>query len=345
VSKKPTPKLKKGNTRVGDKVQIDNGGTYQGKVVEVVRVEDDGSVIVKHPNGGNNMLRLKPKRGVAESQFKPVGATAKKPDPKPVAAPSLLGHRHKGIAVGRKKNVDGWEVYPVRGKHGDYGITNDSDDPANPKWYAYHKADETDVDGKYYKTPNDALDAIAQHEMDQSETQDNPVKKYGLTQAQADHVGDLDTAVRDWYWKMREEGDDHRTAIKATRELDNEGDNIDIAEYWKLRKDHGHHDAFQLALLDGTEPNAPSDDEVAKDILRRLRSGNRRGPGGPGKPVTVGELRKLSPSQRALIIEDLRRSHRSLGGSMSDNPDIGRRMREIGKLIDKIEASGPVKKG
>jgi hypothetical protein len=30
---------------------------------------------------------------------------------------------------------------------------------------------------------------------------------------------------------------------------------------------------------------------------------------------------------------------------MSDNPDIGRRMREIGKLIDKIEASGPVKKG
>ncbi len=41
-------------------VTINNGGTYEGETVQVVRREADGSLIVKHPTHPRNMLRLKP---------------------------------------------------------------------------------------------------------------------------------------------------------------------------------------------------------------------------------------------------------------------------------------------
>jgi peptidoglycan hydrolase-like protein with peptidoglycan-binding domain/predicted RNA-binding Zn-ribbon protein involved in translation (DUF1610 family) len=57
--------------KVGGKVVVNNGGTYEGKVVEVVKIEKDGSLIVKHPKGGNNMLRLKPGRDVNGNKIEP----------------------------------------------------------------------------------------------------------------------------------------------------------------------------------------------------------------------------------------------------------------------------------
>lgn len=49
-------------TRVGDRVVIDNGGTYQGREVKVLALEPDGCLIVRHPRGGSGRLRLQPAR-------------------------------------------------------------------------------------------------------------------------------------------------------------------------------------------------------------------------------------------------------------------------------------------
>jgi hypothetical protein len=61
---------------IGTKVTIDNGGTYQGRAVEVLAVEPAGSLIVRHPKGSGRM-RLQPARtnshGVRiEAQFRTV---------------------------------------------------------------------------------------------------------------------------------------------------------------------------------------------------------------------------------------------------------------------------------
>jgi hypothetical protein len=50
--------------KIGGMVTINNGGTYEGRRVKVVRLEANGSLIVRHPNGGSGLLRLKPARTI-----------------------------------------------------------------------------------------------------------------------------------------------------------------------------------------------------------------------------------------------------------------------------------------
>jgi hypothetical protein len=50
--------------KIGETVTVNNGGTYEGRRVRVVRLEAGGSLIVRHPNGGSGLLRLKPARTV-----------------------------------------------------------------------------------------------------------------------------------------------------------------------------------------------------------------------------------------------------------------------------------------
>lgn len=68
--------------------------------------------------------------------------------------------------LGTPAEVDGWVVYKptaVTGADGtrvQFHITNDGDDPSEPYWYSYWPDTEEDTDGKYYASPQEALDSL-----------------------------------------------------------------------------------------------------------------------------------------------------------------------------------------
>lgn len=48
----------------GSTVYVNNGGTYDGRAVQVLDVETSGALIVTHPTHPRNRLRLQPARTV-----------------------------------------------------------------------------------------------------------------------------------------------------------------------------------------------------------------------------------------------------------------------------------------
>lgn len=112
-------------------------------------IRADGSI--ETPDG-------KVERGTAPKTpdaSKPAKAPVKKP-----AADRVKPSSASSAKMGRKKNVDGWEVYPVRIGSDEYGITNDGNG-----WYPY-EGEHDYIGNDYFDSPKEALEALENYHGD-----------------------------------------------------------------------------------------------------------------------------------------------------------------------------------
>lgn len=116
-------------------------------------IRADGSIVT--PDGREERGSA-PKNPNAKKPDSKKPDTAKKPAASSGTDAPRRGNAQSSLKMGRKKTIDGWEVYPVRAGDGkEFGITNDGNG-----WYSYFGADEQDTDGEYYDSPQKAREAL-----------------------------------------------------------------------------------------------------------------------------------------------------------------------------------------
>lgn len=116
-------------------------------------IRADGTVVPPKGGGGKKPESSsdRAKREISNDVRRAQQRAAKKPS----SAPDRVKPSSASSAkMGRKKNVDGWEVYPVRIGSDEYGITNDGNG-----WYPY-KGEHDYIGDDYYDSPKEALEAL-----------------------------------------------------------------------------------------------------------------------------------------------------------------------------------------
>lgn len=88
---------------------------------------------------------------------KPSGSAPKKDE----ATKEPVRSKLSSMKIGKKKNVDGWEVYPVRASDGtEYAITNDGNG-----WYPY-EGEHDYLSDNYFDSPQKAAEWLENHHGD-----------------------------------------------------------------------------------------------------------------------------------------------------------------------------------
>lgn len=145
------PAAKKPSSRAsvfkpGDIVGVGGGDARY----EVVKIDGDDVHLKNVDEGGRGGKRV-----LKASQLTPIKKTAS-------SAPDRVRPSSASSAkMGKKKSIDGWEVYPVRIGSDEYGITNDGNG-----WYPY-KGEHDYIGNDYYDSPKEALEALENWHGDQ----------------------------------------------------------------------------------------------------------------------------------------------------------------------------------
>jgi hypothetical protein len=125
--------------------------THNGKPHHVDHVYDDHILYSEWRNG----RQFGPGRRMSlEKYMAAQGGTGSAPKPKANEIPV------EAAKLPKPRKEDGWTIYDIDLLGTKYGITNDSDDPKDPKWYSYDGENEEDTDGEYYATPEAAMAAL-----------------------------------------------------------------------------------------------------------------------------------------------------------------------------------------
>jgi hypothetical protein len=125
--------------------------THNGKPHHVDHVYPDSILYSEWRNG----RQYGPGRRMSlEKYMAAQGGTGSAPKPKASEIPV------EAAKLPKPKVEDGWTIYDIDLLGTKYGITNDSDDPKDPKWYSYDGNTEEDTDGESYATPEAAMAAL-----------------------------------------------------------------------------------------------------------------------------------------------------------------------------------------